>query len=60
MVLTAATTTAELEAHCRARLANYKVPKRFIVVDALPLLPIGKVDKGALSIMAGSAMAPAP
>jgi acyl-CoA synthetase (AMP-forming)/AMP-acid ligase II len=34
--------------HCRQRLANYKVPKRLYVVDALPLLPIGKVDKVAL------------
>lgn len=33
---------------CRARLANYKVPKRFVVRDELPLLPIGKVDKLAL------------
>ena len=37
-----------LLAHCRQRLANYKVPKRLYVVDALPLLPIGKVDKVAL------------
>jgi acyl-CoA synthetase (AMP-forming)/AMP-acid ligase II len=38
----------ELEAHCRARLANYKIPKLFVVVDSLPLLPIGKIDKVAL------------
>jgi acyl-CoA synthetase (AMP-forming)/AMP-acid ligase II len=37
-----------LDAHCRERLANYKVPKRIRVLDALPMLPIGKVDKQAL------------
>jgi acyl-CoA synthetase (AMP-forming)/AMP-acid ligase II len=34
--------------HCREHLANYKIPKQFILVDALPVLPIGKVDKHAL------------
>lgn len=33
---------------CKERLANYKVPKRIITVDELPLLPVGKVDKMAL------------
>jgi len=37
-----------LRAWCKARLANYKVPKRFVIRDALPLLPVGKVDKQAL------------
>ena len=37
-----------LEAHCRQLLANYKIPKRFVGMDALPMLPIGKVDKVAL------------
>ncbi len=39
---------SELDAHCRRHLANYKIPKRFVFVDALPTLPIGKVDKVAL------------
>ena len=39
---------AELLAHCRDRLANYKIPKRFVIRDEMPLLPIGKVDKAAL------------
>lgn len=43
---------AEVEAWCRERLANYKIPKRFVFVTALPLLPIGKVDKPALKQMA--------
>jgi acyl-CoA synthetase (AMP-forming)/AMP-acid ligase II len=33
---------------CRSELANYKVPKRFIVVDDFPMLPNGKIDKQAL------------
>ncbi|MCY1557875.1 3-[(3aS,4S,7aS)-7a-methyl-1,5-dioxo-octahydro-1H-inden-4-yl]propanoyl:CoA ligase [compost metagenome] len=32
----------------RERLANYKVPKQITFLDALPLLPVGKVDKQAL------------
>jgi acyl-CoA synthetase (AMP-forming)/AMP-acid ligase II len=39
---------AALDGYCRDRLANYKIPKRFIVREDLPLLPIGKIDKGAL------------
>jgi acyl-CoA synthetase (AMP-forming)/AMP-acid ligase II len=38
----------ELRAFCKERLANFKVPKAFFVCDALPMLPIGKVDKVAL------------
>lgn len=34
-----------LKQWCKDRLANYKIPKRFIVVDALPMLPVGKADK---------------
>ena len=45
---TAPLTIAELEAHCRGLLANYKVPKRFVIEPNLPLLPIGKIDKVAL------------
>jgi acyl-CoA synthetase (AMP-forming)/AMP-acid ligase II len=41
-------TGEELETHCRARLANYKLPKAFVIRSELPLLPIGKVDKAAL------------
>ena len=37
-----------LEQYCRERLANYKLPKEFVLCDELPLLPIGKVDKVAL------------
>jgi acyl-CoA synthetase (AMP-forming)/AMP-acid ligase II len=37
-----------LDAHCRERLANFKVPKRFEVSASLPMLPTGKIDKRAL------------
>ncbi|MER7500938.1 AMP-binding protein [Nonomuraea pusilla] len=39
----------ELLAHLRHRLAAYKVPKHLTVVEELPLLGIGKVDKRALA-----------
>jgi long-chain acyl-CoA synthetase len=41
-------TEEALAAHCATRLARYKWPKRFVVRAALPLLPVGKVDKQAL------------
>lgn len=41
--------TAEMVlAHCRERLANYKVPKRLFVRDALPMLANGKIDRTAV------------
>lgn len=39
----------DLREFARSRLANYKVPKRVVVLDELPMLPIGKVDKKALA-----------
>jgi acyl-CoA synthetase (AMP-forming)/AMP-acid ligase II len=44
----ASVTAEELDAWCHSRLANYKVPKSFRIVDELPLLPVGKVDKPTL------------
>ena len=38
----------ELEAFCRARLAAYKVPKRFEVVTDFPRTPAGKIKKHCL------------
>ena len=43
-----------LRAALRERLANYKIPKRIEVVQALPMLPIGKVDRLALKRSARS------
>jgi acyl-CoA synthetase (AMP-forming)/AMP-acid ligase II len=37
-----------LNGFLRERLANYKIPKTIQIREALPMLPIGKVDKAAL------------
>ena len=44
---------AVLTAHCRERLAAYKVPRRIIVLDALPKTPTGKIRRAALRTVAG-------
>ena len=36
---------AELEALCRAELAGYKIPKRFIFIDAMPMTTTGKIRR---------------
>jgi len=41
-------TPEQIRAWCRERLANYKIPKRIVIDTALPLLPIGKIDKQQL------------
>jgi malonyl-CoA/methylmalonyl-CoA synthetase len=38
----------DLEACCRARLASFKVPRRFIPVDRLPRTALGKIQKHLL------------
>lgn len=38
----------ELADFCRPRLAGFKIPKRFELVDQLPRLPTGKLNKTAL------------
>ncbi|BBK38609.1 acyl-CoA synthetase [Allostella sp. ATCC 35155] len=43
VVLSAATTTGELRAHCRARLARSKIPALFLLLDRLPRNATGKV-----------------
>jgi acyl-CoA synthetase (AMP-forming)/AMP-acid ligase II len=42
---------AELAEYCRARLAAAKVPVRWLVTDAFPLTPSGKIRKDALREM---------
>lgn len=44
----AATEPADLIGHCRERLANFKVPREVVVVEALPRNATGKVDKTVL------------
>jgi fatty-acyl-CoA synthase len=37
-------TLAELQEHCRSRLAGYKVPRQLHVTDEIPRTPVGKPD----------------
>jgi fatty-acyl-CoA synthase len=46
------TTSAELVAFARERLAGFKVPKRVVVLDALPKTATGKIQKDVLRVMA--------
>jgi bile acid-coenzyme A ligase len=39
----------ELRAHCKARLASYKVPKSFEAVQQLPRTAAGKVNRTRLA-----------
>jgi len=39
----------ELRSFCKTALADYKAPDRLVVVDALPLSAVGKVDKRSLA-----------
>jgi acyl-CoA synthetase (AMP-forming)/AMP-acid ligase II len=41
-------TAAELDGHCRARLAGFKVPRSYDMVPELPREPTGKLSKAAL------------
>jgi len=52
----AAVTAEELNAHCRAHLAGFKVPKRF-VFGPVPKTNTGKIQKFLLRQKAGSAAA---
>jgi malonyl-CoA/methylmalonyl-CoA synthetase len=42
-----------LAAHCRAELAPFKLPRRFVFVEALPRNAMGKVEKRKLAEAAG-------
>jgi len=39
---------AAMEERCRASLASFKVPRRFVVVGSLPRNALGKVQKHLL------------
>jgi fatty-acyl-CoA synthase len=39
----------ELNAYLTSRIARFKLPKRYIFVDALPRTPYGKVEKVKLA-----------
>ena len=48
VVLKRAVEGAELERRCREKLASFKVPREFRVVEKLPRNAMGKVVKGML------------
>jgi long-chain acyl-CoA synthetase len=48
VVLGEAIDLADLEEHCQQRLAAFKVPSSWEVVDELPKTATGKIDKKAL------------
>jgi fatty-acyl-CoA synthase len=54
VVLSAEADEDELAEHCRERLARYKVPKSFHVIDALPRNSMGKLQKSELALPARS------
>jgi malonyl-CoA/methylmalonyl-CoA synthetase len=39
---------SDLEARCREKLASFKIPRSFIVVEKLPRNALGKVQKHLL------------
>ena len=47
---------SDLAQHCRATLAGYKVPKRFVAVDSLQRSPAGKADYKVLRNVAEEAV----
>lgn len=49
VVLRSPVTAAALRSFVAARLAPFKVPQQFAFLDAMPLNPVGKIDKLALA-----------
>ncbi|WP_433461726.1 class I adenylate-forming enzyme family protein [Spirillospora sp. CA-128828] len=41
-------TTEELTSYCRDRLADYKVPRQFVITPDVPVTPVGKIHKALL------------
>jgi acyl-CoA synthetase (AMP-forming)/AMP-acid ligase II len=48
LVLSQAIEAEELDVFCRAQLAAFKCPKRYVTLESLPLNASGKIDKPAL------------
>ncbi|MFI2760436.1 acyl-CoA synthetase [Streptomyces echinatus] len=49
---------ADLQSHCRTRLAGYKVPRRLVITDAIQRSPSGKADYRWAREVAGAAAQP--
>jgi acyl-CoA synthetase (AMP-forming)/AMP-acid ligase II len=41
-------TAEQLGEHCRTRLAPFKLPRQYVILDALPKNPVGKIIKDPL------------
>ncbi|MBM4392996.1 MAG: amino acid adenylation domain-containing protein, partial [Deltaproteobacteria bacterium] len=51
-------TDEALRVHLQAHLPNYMIPRRFRLVEAVPLLPSGKLDRAALPGVAAATLEP--
>jgi fatty-acyl-CoA synthase len=60
VVLDAPVSDEDLRRHCVERLARFKVPKAFHVVDELPRNSMGKIQKSELHRSGAGKPAPAP
>ncbi|MGZ5393098.1 MAG: class I adenylate-forming enzyme family protein [Mycobacterium sp.] len=47
-------TLAAVQEFVRSRLAGYKIPRRLVITDELPVLPSGKIDKKRLRATLGA------
>ncbi len=50
--LTSELTADDITSWCKARLADFKVPKRISIVDTMPRTPVDKVDRMQLAALA--------
>ncbi|MHB8431715.1 MAG: AMP-binding enzyme, partial [Acidimicrobiales bacterium] len=46
-------TLADLQIHCRTLIAGYKLPRRLLLVDEIPLTAAGKPDGKAAQALFG-------
>ncbi|HTY55372.1 MAG TPA: acyl--CoA ligase [Candidatus Binataceae bacterium] len=58
VILKAETTAAELQAHCKDQLADFKVPKTIHIVTQLPKTATGKIQRNSLAEFFGNSKKP--